>query len=108
MFHSVVYICAHQVMDQKKGKQAEAMPKLTKKQEELLAAQRQRESETRQRLTQVNSSTQKTLQLLLQSGSCLPYRTGLVLTERFVCSYKRVVLPVTHDRTDSGYTRQNW
>ena len=53
----VMVMCGavRQVMEQKKGKQAEAMPKLTKKQEELLAAQRQRESDTRQRLTQVSS-----------------------------------------------------
>ncbi|KAK7087777.1 stalled ribosome sensor GCN1-like [Littorina saxatilis] len=40
-------------MEKKKGKKAEAMPKLTKKQEELLAAQRQRESEIRHRLTEL-------------------------------------------------------
>lgn len=42
-----------QEMEKKKGKKVEEMPKLTKKQEELLAAQRQRESEIRNRLTEV-------------------------------------------------------
>ncbi|XP_076452806.1 stalled ribosome sensor GCN1-like [Babylonia areolata] len=40
-------------MEKKKVRKAEEMPKLTKKQEELLAAQRQRESETRHRLNQL-------------------------------------------------------
>ncbi|KAK7475223.1 hypothetical protein BaRGS_00033527, partial [Batillaria attramentaria] len=42
-------------MEKKKGKKTEATPKLSKKQEEMLAAQRQRESETRLRLTELYS-----------------------------------------------------
>ncbi|PVD31523.1 hypothetical protein C0Q70_06936 [Pomacea canaliculata] len=40
-------------IEHKRGKKVEEMPKLSKKQEELLAAQRLRESETRQRLTEM-------------------------------------------------------
>ncbi|KAL8584762.1 hypothetical protein ACOMHN_035681 [Nucella lapillus] len=40
-------------MDKKKGKKTETTPKLSKKQEELLATQRQRESEIRRRLTEL-------------------------------------------------------
>jgi hypothetical protein len=55
LFHSVEFEIVSQELEKKKGKQTKEPVKLSKKQEEMLQAQKDREAEIRKRLSKVGA-----------------------------------------------------